>query len=218
MAITQGAQASPTETCGQAAARAAHDTGVPVEVLMAVSLTETGRRTDGQLHAWPWALNVAGEGFWLPTREAALAKIRTLRAADQRNFDVGCFQINYRWHGQAFTSFEEMIDPEINARYAADFLARLYAESGDWSRAAGSYHSMTPELAARYRQTFDRHYAALSEPGTPLPGLVIRQHRENRFPLLQGGAGNARPGSLFPKTSSRTPLLRAAPAPFWSGT
>ena len=142
--------------CEAAIAQGARDTGVPQEVLHAISLTETGRKENGRLRPWPWAINREGQGYWFKTREEAMHFARTSLAEGRKSFDVGCFQINYRWHGHNFTSLEAMFDPVTGARYAGTFLRDLYAESGDWSRAAGSYHSRTPHFANIYRTRFDR--------------------------------------------------------------
>ena len=48
-----------------------------------------------------------------------------------------------------FPSLEAMFDPDTGADYAAHFLQSLYAERGDWSAAAGAYHSQTPARAER---------------------------------------------------------------------
>jgi soluble lytic murein transglycosylase-like protein len=140
--------------------------GVPVEVLHAIALTETGRNANGRMRPWPWAINREGEGFWFKSRDEALAFARNSIAAGRPSFDVGCVQINYRWHGRAFPSIEAMLDPEWTATYAAQFLRTLYQERGSWSEAAGAYHSLTPELAGRYRERFDRLLASL-EPIDP---------------------------------------------------
>ena len=58
-----------------------------------------------------------------------------------------------------------MFDPDAGAAYAAQFLKSLYAERGDWSAAAGAYHSQTPERAGVYRARFDRILAGLSADG-----------------------------------------------------
>ena len=59
-----------------------------------------------------------------------------------------------------------MFDPDAGAAYASQFLKSLYAERGDWSLAAGAYHSQTPERAGVYRARFDRILAGLA--GRPL--------------------------------------------------
>src|SRR5699024_3085370 len=96
------AAADPSAPCDGAIARAARRGGVPVEVLLAVALTETGQHKDGRMRAWPWAINREGEGFWFKSREEALAFGRQSLAEGRPSFDVGCVQINYRWHGHAF--------------------------------------------------------------------------------------------------------------------
>lgn len=160
----------PSELCEQAIADGARRSGVPEAVLHAISLTETGRRVDGRLRPWPWAINREGQGFWFRSRDEALAFARESAAAGRRSFDVSCFQINYLWHGENFPSLESMFDLDAAADYAANFLKQLHAETGDWSMAAGAYHSRTPELATRYRARFDQMLALV----TGAPPLATR--------------------------------------------
>jgi hypothetical protein len=150
--------------CDAAAARASSDTDVPLSVLRAVTRTETGRQRGDRLAPWPWTVNMEGTGRWFESRHEAHAFVMRHHDSGARSFDIGCFQINYKWHGAAFDSIDAMFDPLTNARYAARFLARLHAELGDWSKAAGAYHSRTNALAARYRARFDRIRAALPDP------------------------------------------------------
>ena len=196
--------------CDRAAAEAAARTGVPVAVLRAISLTETGRKRGGRHRPWPWTVNMEGKGLWLDDRASALAYVHRHHARGARSFDVGCFQINYRWHGRAFESIEQMFDPLANALYAAKFLRRLHAETGDWGRAAGAYHSRTPKFARRYQKRFERIHAGLTgtpPPRTPPPRTLPdaapepggRSARANGFPLLLADAEGIRaPGSLVP--------------------
>jgi hypothetical protein len=157
LALGGGARADglgPAELCERAIVNGARRGGVPVEVLHAVALTETGKKQDGRLRAWPWAINREGKGHWFDSYEEALAFAKASLAEGRRSFDVGCVQINYRWHGHAFPSVEDMFDPEWTATYAAQFLRTLYEERGDWAAAAGAYHSLTPELARKYSARF----------------------------------------------------------------
>lgn len=152
--------------CERAIAGGAARSQVPEGVLQAISLTETGRQVGGRLRPWPWAINREGQGYWFANREEALAFARASLAEGRRSFDVGCFQINYLWHGANFASLEAMFDPNTGADYAARFLTDLYRERGDWSLAAGAYHSQTPDKAQIYRARFDRIFAGLG--GRPL--------------------------------------------------
>lgn len=217
MALALGARAyAAPETggddtmCDAAAQSAASGSDVPLSVLLAITRSETGRARKGGLQPWPWTVNMEGKGVWFETEDQARSYVFKHFKRGARSFDVGCFQINYKWHGTAFSSIDEMFDPLANAEYAARFLSNLYAELGDWSKAAGAYHSRTPQFANKYVARFDRIHAALgqttSRPSSPnqsakAPQQVARNNvRENRFPLLQAG-GTSAMGSLVPISS-----------------
>jgi len=82
-------------------------------------------------------------------------------------------QVNLKHHPNAFATVEDAFDPEHNADYAARFLRSLYDGPADrvWLRAAGFYHSQTPERADWYRSLVE---AAMKGPlpaqGVP-PGV-----------------------------------------------
>ncbi|MGI9395734.1 MAG: lytic transglycosylase domain-containing protein [Boseongicola sp.] len=209
--------------CDTAAMAASRRSGVPIDVLRAISLTETGRRLDGKLRAWPWTVNMEGAGKWFDDRSAAQAYVDVHAGRGARSFDVGCFQLNYRWHGDAFASIEEMFDPQANADYAANFLRELYSEFGDWPRAAGAYHSRTPKFARKYQARFERIRKTLGEPMHPplapeaiepqsIPNAGNREPRLNTFPLLQDRAVTSSLASLvpLPDGSDRTRFIQLA--------
>ena len=213
---------APTATqgmCDQVAHQAARESGVPLSVMQAITRTETGRVQGGRLTPWPWTVNMEGAGHWFDSRAEAEAYVSKHHARGARSYDVGCFQINYRWHGQHFASPIAMFDPLANARYAARFLRDLYAETGDWSQAAGAYHSRTPKYANKYRTRFDRIRSRLdggaeivppprlAQTQSPAPTLTVQTPRVNRYPLLQPGAQAAGLGSLVPGTSSGAALI-----------
>lgn len=204
------------ELCESAAAAAAREVGVPVDVLQAIALTETGRRVDGQMRPWPWAANTEGQGHWFNDRNAVLAFVRETIARGQRSIDIGCFQINWRWHGAHFPAPEALLDPPTAARYAARHLADLHTELGTWEAAAGAYHSRTPSLSARYRARFAEMRASLigHTPRHDIPQIATHQatHQANRgtmgsaLPLLTGTASGA---SLVPTSRPGSPPLIA---------
>ncbi len=197
-----------SQICDQAAAYASRETGVPLSVLQAISLNETGRKRGGAMRPWPWTVNMEGKGVWFDTEDEARAFVYRNYKRGARSFDVGCFQINYKWHGQAFASIEEMFQPQPNALYAAKFLLKLYNEKGDWGSAAGAYHSRTPKYAEKYEARFNRFRSGLmgndapqaqvqlvyAESQQPVPSVA----RINNYPLLQGGGTVPTLGSLVP--------------------
>ncbi|MEL6235165.1 MAG: hypothetical protein AAFR46_12230, partial [Pseudomonadota bacterium] len=164
--------------CDRAALQVAGETEVPLDVLRAITRTETGRRLAGRFTPWPWTINMEGKGVWFDSRAEAIAYAQKAFDRGARSFDMGCFQVNYRWHGQHFPDLATMMDPLASARYAARFLTELYADSGDWDLAAGHYHSRLPKFANRYRARFRELKArlpALAESLTPLaPGQPLR--------------------------------------------
>lgn len=154
--------------CESAASQAAQRYGIPVAVMQALTLTETGRKMNGRMRPWPWTVNVGGKGYWFDTRMDAIDFVQTKIPKSVRSYDLGCFQINLRWHGDAFGSKSEMFDPVLNADYAARFLRSLLPEFRTWKRAAGAYHSRTPKFAEKYERIFSQHLAAFNQ-SPPLP-------------------------------------------------
>ena len=200
--MTAGSSSTSADTlCAAAASEAAELLGVPYDVLLAVSVVETGRDN----RPWPWTVNIGGEGHWLDTTTEAEALVQAALDAGLTNIDLGCFQLNYRWHAEAFASIPDMLDPFRNATYAAAYLSAQYDETGDWSAAAAAYHSATPEQAEHYRARFDETWAALAgDPGGP--DADGPETRLNRFPLLVAGQSGSR-GSLVPATAGGLRLI-----------
>ena len=169
-----------------------------------------GRNTDTGLQPWPWSVNQAGQGHWFKTPEEAVDFVEDQLDLGLRNFDVGCFQLNHRWHSKGFHSTIDMFDPVSNATYAAQFLNDLFAEKGDWSLAAAAYHSRTPDFAERYQAKFDAILASLTDQPFQAATDTPQIQRSNRFPLLQAGVkGNV--GSIVPRLSAASPLIGYQP-------
>jgi hypothetical protein len=153
--------ASPGEQCRTAIDAAERAQGLPSRLLAAIGQVESGRRdpATGQWTPWPWTIDVGGQGTFFATKAEAIAAVRALQAKGVQSIDVGCVQINLAQHPNAFRSLDDAFDPDINARYGATFLSRLFAMTKDWTKAAAFYHSATPALGAAYEQ---RVLAALS--------------------------------------------------------
>ncbi|MCA8927213.1 MAG: lytic transglycosylase domain-containing protein [Alphaproteobacteria bacterium] len=151
LAAAQAAPRAAPTVCASAAATAARESGVPEEWLQAIALVESGRVQRQGRTAWPWAVNDHGEGLWFANKREAVRHVQRQLAAGRTSVDVGCFQINWRWHGEAFDGVADAFDPLANARYAARFLRQLRDETGSWPEAVGRYHSATPHLNRAYR-------------------------------------------------------------------
>lgn len=174
------------DVCEWAAGQAARETGVPLDILGALTLTETGRRIEGGVRPWAWSANAEGEGTWFDDPQSAVAFAEDRVAQGRTNLDIGCFQLNYRWHGDGFASVAQMFDPLENARYAARFVSQLHAETGDWRAAAGAFHSRTRVNAERYLQRFDTLRAMLQARG--FQGMSEGPETYNRFAAISSGS------------------------------
>lgn len=207
LTLPQKLAASPS-VCAAATEYAARQTGVPENVLIAIAKVETGRTTSDGFHPWPWTINTSGKGQWFQNRDQLLEAALTNLALGNELFDVGCFQINYKWHHDSFNSVDEMIDPHINAMYAAKFLKSLHSEFGDWTQAAGAYHSRTEKFATRYKAKFAEHFDpnATVQTDTLVANSASRRQavvtRQNNFPLLQQVQSSPRLGSLVPNIAN----------------
>ena len=111
----RAAGAPPQNICEREMIAAANEQAVPLAVLYAVALTETGQR--GALNAY--AMNVEGRPVFSADLREALERFATAKRAGARLIDIGCMQVNHHFHGAKFASVEAMFDPRLNVGYAA---------------------------------------------------------------------------------------------------
>jgi hypothetical protein len=212
----------PWQLCGTETARAEQRQALPPHLLAAIARVESGRWSarEQAVLAWPWTVMAEGKGRFLPNRAAAIAEVKALKARGIGNIDVGCMQINLKYHPEAFDNLKEAFDPGRNVAYAAGYLSSLKAQHRSWTKAIGLYHSNTPRFNGPYRlKVFrawreERHRAnrarlaarsgAIGQPGTAtvLPGAVSAAAAAQQGQNL-GGIG--RP--LGPVGGAQAPLV-----------
>ncbi|OUS12338.1 hypothetical protein A9Q97_06125 [Rhodospirillales bacterium 47_12_T64] len=127
---------------------------IPLHLLRAISLVESGKwdKAKQARVAWPWTVMAEGKGRYLTSKEAAIDEVRMLKAKGVKNIDVGCMQVNLYHHSNAFRSLDEAFDPYKNVDYAAQFLVDLRRKSPSWTSAIGRYHSYNQEFSTPYRR------------------------------------------------------------------
>jgi len=195
------AASSDWQACREAALRLEKQHGLPEGMVTSIALVESGRRSpDGTHQAWPWTINAEGRAYYFSTRQEAVDAVRRLLAQGKRTIDIGCMQINLRFHPRAFTSVEEAFDPMSNVAYAAYFLRDLESRSDSWMQAIGRYHSFSPSLNARYtarvqavwkrEQVAATNRVATATPVTPTQtvaesGLRLSSFTEDTVPVSQ---------------------------------
>ena len=194
--------------CIRAILEAQERHGIPDNILLGLGLQEAGLMKNGELTVWPWAVNSEGKGHLFDSADEALAFVSSEQARGARSIDVGCMQINLRWHPDAFVTDAQGFWPGRNADYAARFLRGLYEESGDWMIAVGHYHSRTPEHQGRYTASAKRN-------------IAVANQRIANFEALAGLGATAPVRSASAEAPSRATANASASArqegaPFWS--
>ena len=149
----------PTDKiCANATRHTEEERQLPKHLLFAMSLKETGlwNSERNESYTWPWTVTSGGEGRHYPTEFAAMAEVRRLLAKGITNIDVGCMQINLRYHGTAFEDLAEAFDPLKNTDYAARFLIELKERHGSWRDAIEHYHSGNSVRGKNYRDAVSK--------------------------------------------------------------
>ncbi|PRD51639.1 lytic transglycosylase [Phyllobacterium myrsinacearum] len=123
--------------CEREMHRASSKYDIPIGILYAVGLTETGRKDSLQ----PYAMNIEGKAVFMPSAAAAVMKFNEAHGQGAKLIDLGCMQINHYFHASAFPSVGAMLDPATNVDYAARFLKQLRAREGNWTMAVARYHA-----------------------------------------------------------------------------
>jgi soluble lytic murein transglycosylase-like protein len=131
-----GAKAT-ANACEREMVRAASKYGIPLGMLYAVGLAETGRK--GSLQ--PYALNIEGQAYFGASARDAMRRFEEARRSGAKLIDLGCMQINHYYHRERFSSIESMLNPRDNVDYAAQFLKELKIREGSWTMAIARYHA-----------------------------------------------------------------------------
>ena len=143
--LAGAAAAAAGNPCEAQISGAAQRYNIPLAVFYSVGLVETGGRNGLR----PYTMNIEGRSSFNDTLDEALQVFDAARKKGAKLIDVGCMQINYRWHGDHFASVTEMFDPAHNVDYAARFLRDLKAREGTWTLAVARYNAGPNNNAAQ---------------------------------------------------------------------
>lgn len=152
---------SPAEMCITAANKAEKDFGVKQNLLQTIAMVESGRwnAKQGKRTAWPWTVHANGKGYYFKSKAEAVAAVKAMQKKGINNIDVGCMQINLKYHGTAFKSLEDAFEPEKNVAYSAAFLKKLYKRNkADWKKTAMHYHSKDWRKGINYKNRLEKQY------------------------------------------------------------
>jgi hypothetical protein len=167
---------------------------LPANLLETIAKAESGRPITSlaDIRPWPWTIDADGTGLFLDSKAAAIAWMR-LQARRHSFVDVGCMQVDLRYHPDAFASLDDAFDSDANAEYAARLLTALYhgEAGGNWDIAVGLYHSHTPMLAAQYRDRVALIGAGILKGVLAGVPLYVRAIRQGTLHLALGGGRTA---------------------------
>jgi len=127
---------------------------LPSNMLYSIAVVESGYSASGKgpAYPWPWTINTKGKSYYCSTKSQALRLLKKFIAAGISNIDVGCAQINWRYHKKAFHGKpENILNPVYNVAYAAHMLHSKYSNNNnDWALSVASYHSGKSSLGRKY--------------------------------------------------------------------
>lgn len=150
------------ELCQIAVDKAEKNYQIKSNLLQTIASVESGRwnAQAGKRVAWPWTVHANGKGRYYKSKAEAIAAVKDMQQRGITNIDVGCMQINLKYHGEAFANLEEAFDPEKNVAYSAQFLRNLYKRNKqNWTKTAMHYHSRNLRKGTNYKNRLEKHYA-----------------------------------------------------------
>lgn len=171
---------------------------LPDNILLSISRVESGyRKVNGVTRSWPWTLNAGGDSAYFDNKEDAIASLKARINNRVTNIDVGCMQLNYRWHKKFFRDLDEMMEPIKNVDYAARFLKKLYKRHGSWEKAVKYYHSSKSKFNVSYYKKVKAVWKRENAQNSLMPTLlaskiktenekaIIVEKREPLIPLIK---------------------------------
>lgn len=133
------------------------DTNVPADILYALTVKESNTKMDNDtMSPWPFTINYKGKGYRYANYEQMILAARELLAKGHTAFDIGAFQVNWKWNGDRAESLEALGHPYKNGLVAAEILLEKYEQYGNWCVAAGRYHN--PANKNGYADIYGKEY------------------------------------------------------------
>ena len=125
-------------------------TDIPKGLLLAMGKAEAIRKINNKSIIWPWTVNHAGKSMFFDTKKQMRNYVFKNLKRNDFNIDVGCMQINIKWHKNNFKKIADMFEVSPNISYAASFLLQLKNKHGSWDKAIKHYHSSDPKKNIPY--------------------------------------------------------------------
>lgn len=154
--------------CEQAISAAEKQYNLPPFILHAIAITESGVKG----RPYPYAMNIKGKAHYAGSAQEMYNIV--MQHGPTSSIDVGCVQVNLKWHGKRFPNWAALLDPQTNAQYAAFHLTELFREFGSWNAAVSAYHSRTSWRGVNYACLVSKNY-----------GLILGDQRRGCGPSIE---------------------------------
>ena len=160
---------------------------IPKGLLKAIGLTESGRYINkSKFVIWPWTINTNKKSLFFDTKKQMVKFLMHEIKNGNFDIDVGCMQINLKWHGKYFKKISDSVDPKINISYATSFLYKLKSDFKTWNEAIKRYHSSKPSKNIRYHKKVLANWSLVkkSTEKTMTVKNTLKSHIEKNQPNL----------------------------------
>ena len=149
------------ELCSIAISEAEKTHQIKENLMQTIASVESGRYISKikKRASWPWSVHAQGKGYYYKSKEEAVNAVKSMQSQGITNIDVGCMQINLKYHGSEFSNLEEAFDPAQNVAYSAKFLKKLYTRNQSWEKTAMQYHSKNISKGTTYKNKLIKHFA-----------------------------------------------------------
>ena len=146
---------------------------LPNKLLTSIALVESGIKKS-EFKSWPWTLNVSGKSMYFDNKSETIEYLKR-NINLKKSIDVGCMQINTKYHLKNFKDLSHLVEPEENVKYAAIFLLKLYKKHKSWNEAVSRYHSSIPKRKKNYLKKVHTYWNDLRQ-----RKIIIKNSYNNR--------------------------------------
>ena len=106
---------------------------IPENLLLSIALTGLAERLKESFFHGHGQSTQKVKDIFLKNKQQLISQAKNNLKNKIKNFDLGCMQINYYYHGHKFKNIAQMIEPEINVRWAGNFLLSLKDKHKTWN-------------------------------------------------------------------------------------
>ena len=156
---------------------------LPNKLLTSIALVESGIKKS-EFKSWPWTLNVSGKSMYFDNKSETIEYLKS-NIDLKKSIDVGCMQINTKYHLKNFKDLSHLVEPEENVKYAAIYLLKLYKKYKSWNEAVSRYHSSIPKRKRKYLKKVHTYWNDLRQRKIVIKNNYIDRDEKERIKFFR---------------------------------